>query len=104
MKYLLKSFFVAASIMQFDLLVAQGPVNNSPANPNAAGATSAQFWSRQGNTAVNGTNNVFGTQAGFNSQIWYSTNGFYRMMMDNGSNAITQGRISMGLFSTKILS
>jgi hypothetical protein len=88
----------------FAFVHAQGPVTNNPANAAAAGANSSQYWSRQGNNSSTGTNNIFGTQTGYNSQVWFATNGFFRMMMDNGSNAINQGRISMGLFSTKILS
>lgn len=71
------------------------PVINNPANPNAAGANSPQYWSRQGNTLSTGTNNVIGFQAGSNSQVWFASNGLYRMMIDDGTNAILNGRISM---------
>jgi len=69
------------------------PVTNNPAN---GGANSGQFWSRQGNNFANGTNNVFGFQTSFNSQIWHQTNGFNRMLMNNGTNAVTDGRVGIG--------
>ncbi len=72
------------------------PVINNPANANVAGANSLQYWSRQGNTNANGTNNVFGTQTNYNAQVWSMTNGFYRMMMNNGAGGNADGYIGMG--------
>lgn len=88
-------FFTIVQVGIINTAYAQ-PVQNNPANQNAAGANSAQYWSRQGNTLVNGTNNVIGFQAGSNSQVWFASNGVYRMMIDNGFNGINQGRISVG--------
>ena len=72
------------------------PVLNNPASSAANGTNSGEYWSRVGNTNSNGTNNVFGTAAGFNSQIWTTTNGVYRMMINNGGTAVTDGYIGIG--------
>ena len=88
-------FFALVQVVIVSTAYAQ-PIQNNPANLNAAEANSFQYWSRQGNTLANGTNNVFGFQAGWNSQIWYQTNGFYRMMMNNGVGGNVDGRIAMG--------
>ncbi|HWY12715.1 MAG TPA: hypothetical protein VN026_15385 [Bacteroidia bacterium] len=41
-------------------------------------------------------NNFFGTQTGFNIPINFETNGFNRMIINNGGNGINDGRIAMG--------
>jgi|GEM_PF-4178826 hypothetical protein len=91
-----KIIFGILSVCTLQLAGYSQPVVNNPANINASGANSQQFWSRQGNTLNNGTNNVFGFQAGWNSQVWFTTNGFYRMMMNNGAGGNVDGRIGMG--------
>jgi hypothetical protein len=93
----MKKVFYFLIIQTLSVCIADAqPVQNSPGNQNAAGANSAQYWSRQGNTLNQGTNNVFGFQAGWNSQVWFTTNGFYRMMMNNGAGGNVDGRIGMG--------
>jgi len=62
--------------------------------PTTVPTQAANAWYAGGNN-LNGPN-VFGFLAGQNSQIWYQTNGFNRMMMNNGANANTDGRIVMG--------
>jgi hypothetical protein len=51
-------------------------------------------WYRGGNV-IAGAGNVLGFQAGNNSQVWFLTNGFSRMMMDKGGSTIFNGRMSM---------
>jgi len=62
----------------------QNPTNNDPGGA-ASGTNNQQYWSRAGNTMANGTNNIFGTAAGFNSPIYTVTNGLQRMVL-MGSN------------------
>lgn len=79
----------------YEALIAQ-PTGTPPANN--VNAQSGSAWYRGGNTltGIAATNNIFGFVGGQNSQIWYQTNGFNRMMMNNGGNAYTNGRIGMG--------
>ncbi|CAG0986479.1 hypothetical protein FLAV_02066 [Flavobacteriales bacterium] len=64
--------------------------------PTTLPTQAANAWYRGGNNTALTPFNVFGFQTGSNSQIWYQTNGFNRMMMNNGGNAYTDGRIGMG--------
>jgi hypothetical protein len=84
---------IAFLILTYSSLISQPVLNPVPATvpTQAAGA-----WYRGGNNLFTGNGNVLGFQTGANSQVWFATNGFYRMMMDDGSNAILDGRISMG--------
>ncbi len=61
----------------------QNPTNN---NPGALlnGFQSQQYWSRAGNNASNGTNNIFGTL--WDSPIYTQTGGAFRMKL-NGTTA-----------------
>ena len=58
----------------------QSPTLSSPALPLLNGQLSEQFWSRAGNTNINGSNNIFGTL--WNSPIYTQTNGAYRMKLN----------------------
>ncbi|MBI3240325.1 MAG: hypothetical protein HYZ43_16020, partial [Flavobacteriia bacterium] len=66
----------------------QVPTTTDPAGA-PSGRNSDQFWSRAGNTNVNGTNNTFGTL--WNSPIYTQTNGVTRttLMGLNPSGSIT---------------
>lgn len=68
------------------------PAFSIPEVRNAANAA----WYRGGNTTGNGLNNIFGTVAGFNSNIWHKTNGFNRLLMEKGFGTQTDGRIAIG--------
>src|SRR3989338_4778019 len=57
----------------------QVPTNTDPVG-NLSGRNSEQFWSRAGNTNLNGTNNVFGTI--FNSPIYTITDGTNRTKLN----------------------
>jgi hypothetical protein len=60
----------------------QNPTNTSPGGAIPSGQTSNQYWSRAGNTATFGTNNIFGTL--WDSPIYTQTNGRNHMKL-NGS-------------------
>ncbi len=64
--------------------------------PTTVPTQAANAWYRGGNNTVLTSFNVFGFQTGSNSQIWYQTNGFNRMMMNNGTGLATDGKISIG--------
>jgi hypothetical protein len=62
----------------------QNPTNTSPGGAIPSGQTSNQYWSRAGNTATFGTNNIFGTL--WDSPIYTQTDGALRMKL-NGTTA-----------------
>lgn len=87
-----KHIAIVLTTMTFSSLLAQPVLNPVPTTvPNQA----SQAWYKGGNNSVN-SGNILGFQAGSNSQIWFASNGVYRMMIDNGFNGINQGRISVG--------
>jgi hypothetical protein len=62
----------------------QNPTNTSPGGLIPSGQTSNQFWSRAGNNAQLGNNNIFGTL--WNSPIYTQTNGRNHMKLNGNSN------------------
>lgn len=74
---LLISMFIIATMLNAQ----QNPTNNNP-GPATNGTGSPAFWSRSGNTLAGGTNNIFGTAAGFNSPIYTETNGIVRTRLN----------------------
>ncbi len=76
------------------LYAQQAPTNTSPGTA-TNGTTSNQFWSRAGNTDINGTNNIFGTL--WNSPIYFSTNNTNRMaLMGNNPAGSFTGAFGLG--------
>lgn len=79
------SLFIAGLLMSTGLL---GQPTGGPGN--------SLDWRRGGNTFTPNSNNIFGFGPTFNSQIWYQTNGFNRMVMDKGGASISDGRLGFG--------
>jgi hypothetical protein len=96
------------AVSGMDAAIAQQiPTNTSPAGAGPSGQNNAQFWSRAGNSAVGGTNNIFGTL--FNSPIFTVTNNARRMRLNgdatysvNGWNQQRNGYLLLGLPGTGV--
>ncbi len=80
-----------------------------PTANQGGGRNNEHYWSREGNTAANGANNIFGTR--FNSPIYTWTDHSYRMKL-NGSfinsnqypiNGYTFGNTAVGVNTTGYL-
>ena len=72
----------------------QNATNNNPSVPAQNGTNDRAFWSRSGNTPINGNNNIFGTL--WNSPIYTKTNGIQRQIL-MGSNPAGSVTGSFGL-------
>ncbi len=67
----------------------QNPTNNNPSVPAQNGTNDRAFWSRSGNSQINGNNNIFGTL--WNSPIYTQTNGVNRYKLNGTLNYPVNG-------------
>jgi hypothetical protein len=81
-------FKVLSFLLIANGVYAQQPQTTTDPGGNPSGTNSQQFWSRGGNTNAFGTNNVFGTAAGFNSPIYLQTNGLNRVQFFSTQGAL----------------
>ena len=89
-------FMLPAIAGMMQLHAQQSKTANSPVLPIFNGTNSREFWSRAGNTAVNGGNNIFGTTGGWNSPIYTVTNGFTRTRL-NGDLTTTINTVAQNV-------
>lgn len=75
------NLILGTSLFTISLFAQQGPTNNSPSAPSQNGTNARDFWSRAGNTNLNGTNNIFGTL--WDSPIFVQTDGGNRLMFSH---------------------
>lgn len=77
-----RTILVCAWMMHtgIQLFAQQVPTINQPGGGTANGSTNNQFWSRAGNSNINGQNNLFGTQ--WNSPIYTVTRNQNRMKLN----------------------
>jgi len=97
-------------ILQFVCLISIGTANiyaqntivtNDPLLPALNGTNDRAFWSRRGNTPLQGTNNIFGTL--YNASIYHYTSNSFKMKLNgdytyavNGFNAARNGYLLIG--------
>ena len=87
-----------ASILCGGFAYGQAPTGAPPTNINNTNLTATSAWYRGGNFAAGsaGTNNIFGTAAGFNSPIYTQTNGVQRSILRGGGTGNNAGRMALG--------